>query len=75
MNDPRKVNTGLGSDSARGRSTPIISHHDTIEWFEAIPGELLCIRIHGTQVNSRYAIMENVAAPRHSDTHAFQCGR
>ena len=63
MNDPRKVGTGLGSDDARGRSTPIISHHDTIEWFEAIPGELLCIRVHGAQVNSRYAIMENVAAP------------
>ena len=28
-----------------------------------IPGEQLCIRVHGTQVNGRYAIMENVAAP------------
>ena len=63
MNDPRKVGTGLGTDNARERTTPVISHHDTIEWFEAIPGELLCIRVHGTQVNSRYAIMENVAAP------------
>jgi quercetin dioxygenase-like cupin family protein len=23
----------------------------------------LCIRVHGTQVNGRYAIMENIAAP------------
>jgi|HubBroStandDraft_6_1064221.scaffolds.fasta_scaffold941385_2 hypothetical protein len=23
----------------------------TVEWFEAIPGEQLCIRVYGTQVN------------------------
>ena len=27
------------------------------------PGEQLCIRVYGTQVNGRYAIMENIAAP------------
>ena len=63
MNDPHKFSTEFGSDHALEQSTPIVSHHDTIKWFEAIPGEQLCIRVHGTQVNGRYAIMENIAAP------------
>jgi quercetin dioxygenase-like cupin family protein len=63
MNDPRKSGTELGPDNASERSTPIISHHATIEWFDAIPGEQLCIRIHGSQVNGRYSMMENVALP------------
>jgi quercetin dioxygenase-like cupin family protein len=63
MNDPRKSSTGLGPGNVRERSTPIVSHHDTIQWFEAIPGEQLCIRVHGSQVNGRYAMMENVASP------------
>jgi hypothetical protein len=63
MNDPHKFGTEFGSDHALEQSTPIVSHHDTIKWFEAIPGEQLCIRVHGTQVNGRYAIMENIAAP------------
>ena len=63
MNDPRKFGTEFGSDHALEQSAPIVSHHDTIEWFEAIPGEQLCIRVHGTQVNGRYAIMENIATP------------
>ena len=58
MNDPHKFSTEFGSDHALEQSTPIVSHHDTIKWFEAIPGEQLCIRVHGTQVNGRYAIME-----------------
>ena len=62
MNDP-KFGTEFGSDHALEQSTPIVSHHDTIKWFEAIPGEQLCIRVRGTQVNGRYAIMENIAAP------------
>src|SRR5271168_3516739 len=49
--------------SAPEHSAAIVSHHDSIKWFEAIPGEQLCIRVHGTQVNGRYAIMENIAAP------------
>src|SRR5258707_7581420 len=64
MNDPHKFGTEFGSDHALEQNTPIVSHHDTIKWFEAIPGEQLCIRVHGTQVNGRYAIMENIAAPR-----------
>ena len=28
-----------------------LRHHDAIKWFEVIPGEQLCIRVHGTQVN------------------------
>ena len=63
MNDSHKFGTGFGSDHAPEQSTPIVSHHDAIKWFEAIPGEQLCIRVHGTQVNGRYAIMENIAAP------------
>src|SRR5260370_16867456 len=63
MNDPHKFGTEFGSDHALEQSTPIVSHHDTIKWFEAIPGEQLRIRVHGTQVNGRYAIMENIAAP------------
>jgi hypothetical protein len=46
MNDPHKFGTEFGAD------------HDTIKWVEAIPGEQLCIRVHGTQVNGRFAIME-----------------
>jgi quercetin dioxygenase-like cupin family protein len=63
INDPHKFGTEFGSDHALEQRTPIVSHHDTIKWFEAIPGEQLCIRVHGTQVNGRYAIMENIAAP------------
>src|SRR5258707_12275041 len=63
MNDPHKFGTEFGSDHALEQTTPIVSHHDTINWFEAIPGEQLCIRVHGSQVNGRYAIMENIAAP------------
>ena len=63
MNDPHKFGTAFGSDHALEQRTPVVSHHDTIKWFEAIPGEQLCIRVHGTQVNGRYAIMENIAVP------------
>ncbi len=63
MNDPHKFGTEFGSDHALEQSKPIVSHHDTIKRFEAIPGEQLCVRVHGTQVNGRYAIMENIAAP------------
>src|SRR6202171_3351156 len=49
--------------NATEHSAAIVSHHDSIKWFEAIPGEQLCIRVHGTQVNGRYAIKENIAAP------------
>src|SRR5271154_5373928 len=63
MNDPHKFGTEFESDHALEQSTPIVSHHDAIKWFEAIPGEQLCIRVHGTQVNGRYGIMENIAAP------------
>ena len=63
MNDPHKFGTEFGSDHTLEQSTPIVSHHDTIKWFEAILGEQLSIRVHGTQVNGRYAIMENIAAP------------
>ena len=37
MNDPHKFGTEFGSDHALEHSTPIVSHHDTIKWFEAIP--------------------------------------
>jgi hypothetical protein len=63
MNDPHKFGTEFGSDNAPEHSAAIVSHHDSIKWFEAIPGEQLCIRVHGTQVNGRYAIMENIAEP------------
>ena len=63
MNGPHKFGTEFGSDNAPEHSAPIVSHHDTIKWFEAIPGEQLCIRVHRTQVNGRYAIMENIARP------------
>lgn len=63
MNDPHKLSTEFGSDNAPEHSAAIVSHHDSIKWFEAIPGEQLSIRVHGTQVNGRYAIMENIAAP------------
>src|SRR5260370_25862931 len=63
MNDPHKFSTEFGSDHAAEQSKPIVSHHDTIKWFEAIPEEHLCIRVHGTQVNRRYAIMETISSP------------
>ena len=63
MYDPHKFGMEFGSDNAPEHSAAIVSHHDSIKWFEAIPGEQLCIRVHGTQVNGRYAIMENIAAP------------
>jgi quercetin dioxygenase-like cupin family protein len=63
MNDPGNFDTALGTDHAPERAAPIVSHHESGEWFDAIPGEQLCIRVRGTQVNGRYGIMENVAAP------------
>jgi hypothetical protein len=39
MNDPHKFGTEFGPDHALEQSTPIVSHYDTIKWFEAIPGE------------------------------------
>ena len=63
MNGPHKCGTEFGSDNASEHSAAIVGHHDSIKWFEAIPGEQLCIRVHGTQVNGRYAIMENIVAP------------
>src|SRR5208337_2975328 len=50
MNGPHKFGTEFGSDNAPEHSAAIVSHHDSIKWFEAIPGEQLCIRVHGTQV-------------------------
>jgi hypothetical protein len=75
MNDPHKFVTEFGSDHALEQSTPIVSHHDAIKWFEAIPGEKLCIRVHKTRVNGRYANMEKYRGARHSNTYALPCGR
>jgi hypothetical protein len=36
MNDPHKFGTECGSDNAPERSAAIVSHHDSIKWFEAI---------------------------------------
>jgi quercetin dioxygenase-like cupin family protein len=63
MNDTRKLGTEVESNNAPKRTAAVVSHRDSVEWFAAIPGEQLCIRVHGTQVNGRYAIMENIAAP------------
>jgi quercetin dioxygenase-like cupin family protein len=63
MNDPRNSGKGLQPDIASEHRTPVVAHHGTIEWFEAIPGEQLCIRVHGSQVNGQYSMMENVAEP------------
>jgi hypothetical protein len=80
MNGPHKFGTEFGSDNAPEHSAAIVSHHDSIKWFEAIPGEQLCIRVHGTQVNGRYAIMENSQAQQHLCTSMrkmthFRCAR
>ena len=75
MNDPHKFGTEFGSDHALEQRTPTVSHHDTIKWFEAIPGEQLCIRVHGTQVNGRYGIYGKYRGTRHSNTYALPCGR
>jgi hypothetical protein len=37
MNDPHKFGTEFGSDNAPQHSAAIVSHHDSIKWFEAIP--------------------------------------
>ena len=37
MNDPHKFGTEFGSDDAPEHSAAIVSHHDSIKWFEAIP--------------------------------------
>ena len=47
MNDPHGFGTEFASDHALEQRTPIISHDDTSKWFEANPGEQLCIRVHG----------------------------
>ena len=39
MNDPHKFGAEFGSDHALEQSASIVSHHDTIKWFEAIPGD------------------------------------
>ena len=59
--------------TSSARSLDLITHSNKVHQLSvtmtpsnglsAIPGEQLCIRVHGTQVNGRYAIMENIAAP------------
>jgi hypothetical protein len=63
MNDPHKFGTGFGSDHALEQSTPVVVAMTPSNGLRQSPGEQLCIRVHGTQVNGRYAIMENIAAP------------
>ena len=36
MNDPHKFGTEFGADNAPEHSAAIVSHHDSIKWFEAI---------------------------------------
>ncbi len=36
---------------------------EAVEWFDAIPGERLSIRVRGEQVGRRFAVMESVAGP------------
>src|ERR1700732_4278057 len=62
MNDLHKFGTEFGSDDAPEHSAAIVSRHDSIKWFEAIPGEQLCIRVHGTQVNGRDIFHNCIAA-------------
>jgi hypothetical protein len=35
MNDPHKFGTEFGSDNALEHSAAIVSHHDSIKWFDA----------------------------------------
>ena len=63
MNDPHKFGTEFGSDNAPEHSAAIVSHHDSIKWFEAIPGEWpIC----------NYG---KYRGARHSNTYALACGR
>ncbi|MGQ2908784.1 MAG: cupin domain-containing protein [Aliihoeflea sp.] len=58
-----KVDTISPLGASHSTIAPVVDHHDQIAWFEAIPGERLSIRVHGADVNGRYAIMESFAAP------------
>lgn len=41
----------------------VVGHQRDAEWFEAIPGERLSLRVRSADVGGRYAIMESHAAP------------
>jgi hypothetical protein len=60
MNDPHKFGTEFESDHALEQSTPIVSHHDTIKWFEAIPGKQPTLDRYGSRAHRR-AITATVA--------------
>ena len=43
--------------------SPVISR-DAGPWFDAVPGEAMCIRVHGKEVGGRYTIIESISQPQ-----------
>ena len=44
-------------------ATPSVGGRNDADFFDAIPGERVAIRVHGAQVAGRFSIVESVAAP------------
>jgi quercetin dioxygenase-like cupin family protein len=58
---------------------PIVSHHWHSEWFESSPNEFMSIRVHSTQVQGKYSVVESYAMPgsstplhKHAHDEIFQ---
>lgn len=41
----------------------LIRPYDEQEWFSAVPGERLSIRVHSSDTNGKFAILESIAQP------------
>jgi hypothetical protein len=74
MNDPHKFSTEFGSDHALEQSAPIVSHHDTIKWFECNPRRTVVYS--GSRNTGEWPLCNygKYRGARHSNTYALPCG-
>ncbi len=61
MRTTQHRNTGETSNGARLPS--VVHHYNETSWFDMIPGERISFRVHSTQVNGRYSILDSLAGP------------
>ena len=60
------MNTNIRVPEASSR---FIRPFNEMVWFEALPGEALSIRLHSREVQGKFCILENIAAPGTATPH------
>lgn len=63
MNQICKLEPATPGNQDRISFPPVVTFPDSGTWFNAIDGERLSIRVHSSEVNGRYTILESIAAP------------